>query len=184
MLHQLLKMKRSDCEFLTKCFRLSGRAVFYRYCFRNMKIEGFRPASVGVILLCVTCSLVGYMFSLRQNNKSYMATAISVRKFSVCWITAPSTEVAQNIAKTLVEGKLAACVNIMPNVTSVYSWKGKIESGTELLMMVKTRSSLVPKVITAVKGVHPYEVPEIIATELTQGLPSYMDWISENTLDE
>ena len=105
-------------------------------------------------------------------------------RYSVCWVTAPTAAVAETIARTLVEGRLAACVNIVPNMTSVYSWKGKVEVEPEIMLMIKTRTALVPRVVQAVKGMHPYEVPEVISAELEEGLPAYLNWIGESTQEE
>lgn len=99
----------------------------------------------------------------------------------VCFITAPSGEESLAIARDLVEGKLVACVNIIPGVRSVYTWKGKVEDSAEDLLVAKTRADLVDAVIARVKEIHSYEVPEVIALEIGAGLPEYLAWIGEVT---
>lgn len=97
-------------------------------------------------------------------------------------ITAPSLEVAKMIGRELVEHRLAACANIITPILSIYSWKGKIEHDEEVLIMVKTRAELVETaLIPAVKALHPYEVPEIIALNIQAGLKSYLEWIQDET---
>jgi len=100
----------------------------------------------------------------------------------VILITVPSTEVGRQIAKELLEKKLAACVNIFPAFHSIYRWEGKIVTDEEVLLLVKTSGDLVyDQVIPVVKGIHPYEIPEIIALPVMQGSQSYLDWIQAET---
>jgi periplasmic divalent cation tolerance protein len=105
--------------------------------------------------------------------------------FIVVLITVPSLEVGERIAASLLEKKLAACVNILPGVTSIYTWKGAVQKDQELLLVVKTRADLFhARLVPAVKAVHPYEVPEIIALPLVLGSPDYLDWIAAETQPE
>lgn len=97
-------------------------------------------------------------------------------------ITAPSLEVGEQIAQRLIERRLAACVNILPAVQSVYRWEGEVQRETEHLLLVKTRLGLFEDhLIPAVLEIHPYKIPEIIAIPLTSGLPSYLEWINQET---
>jgi periplasmic divalent cation tolerance protein len=102
-------------------------------------------------------------------------------EYSVVWITVPSEDVAKKLAHGLVEAKLAACVNIIPKLESVYWWQGQIETASELLLMVKTKTSLLSELIPFVKKNHPYTVPEIISARLGNGNPDYYEWIRKNT---
>jgi periplasmic divalent cation tolerance protein len=100
----------------------------------------------------------------------------------VVLITAPSLQVAEQIAQCLVQKKLAACVNILPSIQSTYRWEGKIHHETEILLMAKTRASLFDDhLIPAVLEIHPYKVPEIIAVPVLNGLPGYLEWINQET---
>ncbi len=94
--------------------------------------------------------------------------------------TTNSQESALNIAQTLVKNKLCACVNIVPKVYSVYSWKDKIETDEEYLMLIKTKKDLFEKVNNKIQEIHPYEVPEVISLDITEGSKSYLDWIVSN----
>ncbi|KAH8860631.1 Protein CutA [Schistosoma japonicum] len=85
---------------------------------------------------------------------------------SVVLITCPNSSVAETIADTLVSRKLAACVNIIPSIKSVYVWEGKVERSDELLLMAKTQSKLIPSLTEVVKDMHPYECPEIIGLNI------------------
>jgi periplasmic divalent cation tolerance protein len=94
----------------------------------------------------------------------------------VVLITAGSEE-AHKIAKLLVKEKKAACVNIVPGVDSLFRWKGKIDSVRESLLLVKTKASLFPEVVSLVKETHSYEVPEIIALPIIGGSEDYLKWL-------
>ena len=85
---------------------------------------------------------------------------------------------AKEISKSLLESRLIACSNIVPNITSIYRWEGNICEDGEYLMILKSRSDLFEKVKTNIEILHPYEVPEIIALEITDGNKSYLDWLN------
>ena len=101
--------------------------------------------------------------------------------YLVVFITASSYEEARKIASALVDLKKAACVNIVPKVNSLFRWKGKIEEAEESLMVVKTRAELFPDVVSTVKSIHSYDVPEIIALPIIEGNPDYLAWLKEET---
>ncbi|XP_052600299.1 protein CutA isoform X3 [Peromyscus californicus insignis] len=111
---------------------------------------------------------------------------------SAAFVTCPNEKVAKEIARAVVEKRLAACVNLIPQITSIlcspsfsdlfsYEWKGKIEEDSEVLMMIKTQSSLVPALTEFVRSVHPYEVAEVIALPVEQGNPPYLHWVRQVT---
>lgn len=95
----------------------------------------------------------------------------------ITFITAP-TEVAERIATTLVEDKLAACVNIIDRVSSIYRWEGQVERATEALLIVKGMAAQTSVLIDRVREIHPYEVPETISFDITAGNQDYLDWLS------
>ena len=101
--------------------------------------------------------------------------------YSVILSTFPSKKEAKKVSEMLLEKKLAACVNIIDKIESAYWWKGKIEKGKEVLVIIKTRESLVEKVIDEVKKNHSYTVPEIIEIPIKKGNRSYLNWIDEVT---
>lgn len=93
----------------------------------------------------------------------------------------PTREVATQIARTLVEQQLAACVQISSPITSCYSWEGKVCEEQEFSLQIKCLAACYPKLQQAVIASHPYEVPELIAVPVSQGLPAYLEWIKENS---
>jgi periplasmic divalent cation tolerance protein len=96
----------------------------------------------------------------------------------IVFITVASTEEASRIAQLLVEKKLAACVQILPEMQSVYCWKGEIEQQPEILILAKTVKSKFSELETQVRAVHSYETPEIVATPITNGSTPYLEWLS------
>jgi periplasmic divalent cation tolerance protein len=97
--------------------------------------------------------------------------------YSVVFITAEDQKQAEKIANALVEHKLAACVNIIPKIRSIFIWKGKKDSCDELLLIAKTRSKNFNKLKQKVKQLHSYDVPEIISIPIEKGDKRYLDWI-------
>ena len=100
-------------------------------------------------------------------------------EYIVIFITAPDEDVAQRIARALVEEKLAGCVNIIKDIRSIYFWQGRVEDEPEVLMVVKTKRELFNKLKDRVKSVHPYSVPEIIAMPIIEGSEDYLKWLDE-----
>src|SRR6266567_41804 len=95
--------------------------------------------------------------------------------------TAGSQEEAGKIARHLVEHKLAACVNIIPGIESVYRWKGKVESAREWLLLIKTTAEKFSQVRDAISELHSYDLPECIALAIEDGSPDYLAWIGCST---
>jgi periplasmic divalent cation tolerance protein len=99
----------------------------------------------------------------------------------ICFVSAPSPEVAQALAMLVVEQKLAACVSIMPNVRSVYRWKGEVAIDEEVLMVIKTSQARVSELKDAILANHPYETPEFVAVQSTDASKAYADWVFAST---
>lgn len=94
--------------------------------------------------------------------------------------TTAKAEDAGKIATQLVERKLAACVQIVEPITSVYRWQGKIESEQEILLLIKSTQDLIPGIAELLDEIHPYEVPELIATPIVGGSTSYLSWLEDS----
>ncbi|HSZ61675.1 MAG TPA: divalent-cation tolerance protein CutA [Terriglobales bacterium] len=94
--------------------------------------------------------------------------------------TCGSLEEARSIAHALVERQLAACVNIIPQIESVYRWKDEVETSTEWLLLIKTTAEAVDRTREALTELHSYEIPECIEIAIEAGSPAYLDWIGES----
>ena len=92
--------------------------------------------------------------------------------------TCPDPETARGLAADLVENRLAACVNIVPGLTSVYRWEGRTEESPECLMLIKTSEESVARLRDRIVELHPYELPEVVAVPVVDGLPAYLDWVT------
>jgi len=92
--------------------------------------------------------------------------------------TCPDQKTAEDIATYLIREKLAACVNIIPGITSIYEWQGQIEKAQEQQLIIKSHSDKYMEIEDRIKKHHPYELPEIIAVPIERGLPEYLQWIN------
>ena len=101
--------------------------------------------------------------------------------YIVVLITVPSKDVGRQVARALLDQRLAACVNLVPGVSSLYIWEGQIQDDEEVLLVAKTRGDLFAGLASAVRAVHPYAVPEIIALPVVAGSQDYLDWIKNTT---
>jgi periplasmic divalent cation tolerance protein len=95
----------------------------------------------------------------------------------LAFCTAPDLETADHLGTRLVEEGLAACVNLLPGIRSLYRWQGRLQRDAEVLLLIKTREVLFPALASRLRELHPYELPEIIACPISQGLPDYLNWV-------
>lgn len=105
-----------------------------------------------------------------QNQAEYLLV------MSAC----PNVRVAEALANQIIDQKLAACVNILPQIISVYEWQGQSERSDESLLLIKTTEEKYKALETLIATLHPYELPEVVAVPISKGLPGYMAWISDN----
>ena len=99
----------------------------------------------------------------------------------LAYCTCPNSESARAVAETLVSEHLAACVNILPGISSVYRWEGRIETAGEVLLMIKTSAPRVAAIIDRITELHPYDVPEVICHTIAAGQERYLDWVRQRT---
>jgi periplasmic divalent cation tolerance protein len=100
---------------------------------------------------------------------------------TVTLVTCATAREARRIAQALVQERLAACVNILPGVASVYRWEGKIARGRELLLVVKSRAALSRRLVARVRQLHSYRVPEVVTFPIATGNADYLRWVREST---
>jgi periplasmic divalent cation tolerance protein len=95
--------------------------------------------------------------------------------------TFPTAEAAEHAGTAVVTAKLAACVNILPGMSSIYRWQGAVERAEEVILLAKTRGSVAARLIETLRVEHPYEVPDIIVVPIVAGDPAYLAWIAAET---
>ena len=98
----------------------------------------------------------------------------------VVLVTCPTSTRAVGLAETLVKQRLAACVNILPSIRSVFRWQGKIDRAKELLLLIKTTQARFPALERAIRKLHPYDVPEVLALRVAKGFAPYLEWVAES----
>lgn len=97
------------------------------------------------------------------------------------FVTCPDRVTAERIARALVEERLAACGNVLPDLVSIYRWEGAVETDAECLLLLKTRDGLLDPLSDRLHALHPYDVPELLAVEVERGAPAYLRWVVEET---
>lgn len=102
----------------------------------------------------------------------------SAAKFAIVLVTAPDLKIARALAKAALQAKLIACANLVPKIESHYWWQGKIESGAEVLLILKTRKAKLPALEKLILAEHPYDTPEFLVLPLVAGSKKYLDWLA------
>ena len=98
--------------------------------------------------------------------------------------TSPDEERGRAMAKTLVSKRLAACVNVIPGVTSIYRWEDQVREDPECLLIIKSTGDKIEDLAGQIEKLHPYELPEVLAVPVTGGLPAYLDWVRNSVQDD
>jgi periplasmic divalent cation tolerance protein len=99
----------------------------------------------------------------------------------VTFVTCRDRVQARRIARALVAERLAACVNVVPGVRSIYAWKGKLEEAREVLLLIKSRRALAKRLAARIRALHSYEIPEVVSVPVTSGSTDYLRWLREST---
>lgn len=99
----------------------------------------------------------------------------------IAFCTCPDTQTARTIANILIEQGLAACINLLPGIESIYRWEDELKSDTEVLLLIKYAAANAERLQGVIVANHPYELPEIIAVSIEAGLPAYLDWIRDSS---
>ena len=102
---------------------------------------------------------------------------MAAEKFSIALVTAPDLKTARALANFALRAKLIACANLVPKIESHYWWRGKIESGNEVLLILKTRKSHLPALEKLILAKHPYDTPEFVVLRISSGNKKYLDWL-------
>lgn len=117
--------------------------------------------------------------SFIANNQAYLTPTMNSGHVTVTYVTAPNEDVARKLAKQLVENRLAACVNIVKTIESIFEWKGVIEHEQESMLIIKSHSKKTKDLIEFVEKNHPYDCPEVLAVKVDSGSKKYLEWVEE-----
>ncbi|XP_071881335.1 protein CutA homolog [Anas platyrhynchos] len=136
----------------------------------------------GTVLLVMTLSLLMYpvLRSLALQMHAAVTGSYISGTHSIAFINCLNEQIAKDIARGIMDKRLAAYVNILPKSSALYFWKGELEESTEILLLVKTRTSKIGELSNYVRSIHPFEIPEVISLPIDQGNPLYLKWIEEN----
>ncbi|XP_014203754.1 uncharacterized protein LOC106636037 [Copidosoma floridanum] len=167
--YSLFSTVPSKCILNLRHYLEFGVSLFIPYRLGKFQLGMLGKPTIGLLtFLCFSRGLQA------QSTK-----AMSAGIHSVVYVTVGKEDEAKMLARGIVENRLAACVNIVPKITSVYRWKNEIQEDSELLLMIKTRTDTVDVLTEYVKSNHSYEVCEVISLPIQNGNKAYLDWISD-----
>uniref|UniRef100_UPI00398F2641 protein CutA homolog isoform X1 n=2 Tax=Pristiophorus japonicus TaxID=55135 RepID=UPI00398F2641 len=143
-------------------------------------------SGLGALLLVLIMALLLYpgLKNIAVHLHSAVTGSYISGTHSVVFISCPNEQVGKIIARTIMEKKLAACVNIIPKMFSIYFWDSQITEATEALLVIKTRSSKIHELTEFIRSVHPFEIPEVLSLPVDQGNPLYLKWIEAAVPEE
>jgi periplasmic divalent cation tolerance protein len=104
----------------------------------------------------------------------------TAKRYRLVLVTAPDVKTARQLARKALRARLIACANLVPKIESHYRWRGKVERGTEVLLIMKTTAARVVELEKLILAAHPYDTPELLVLALDQGTPRYLDWLDQN----
>lgn len=114
------------------------------------------------------------------DSKNEISDAYIPGSASIAYVTTPDETVAKQLARGLIDRKLAACINIIPKITSIYQWEGELNEDSEVMMMIKTGTHCIDEISKYIRENHPYKVAEVISIPIENGNPPYMDFINQS----
>ncbi|KAI4366544.1 hypothetical protein MLD38_022408 [Melastoma candidum] len=163
------------------CVLTFGISNLFSYPAVSSSLSAFRTGCAQSLpLLSVSRSKLG---SRGVQSARMEGGSAAVVESIVVYVTVPNKEAGKKLAESIIKERLAACVNRVPGIESVYHWQGKIETDSEELLIIKTRKSLLEPLTRHVKANHEYEVPEVIALPILGGNDKYLEWIKSSTRD-
>ncbi|XP_062815068.1 protein CutA homolog isoform X2 [Anolis carolinensis] len=141
-----------------------------------------RPGPITAWFLAVTFSLLMYplLRTMGLQLHSAMTGSYISGSHSLAFVSCPNEQIAREIARAIMEKQLAASVDILPRALTMYVWKGEIEESTEILLLLKTRTSKIKELSDYIRSAHPFEIPELISLLIDQGNPAHLKWIEES----
>ncbi|XP_066112466.1 protein CutA homolog isoform X2 [Saccopteryx bilineata] len=148
-------------------------------------LPGYPRLSVLICLLILTASFLTYpmLRTLSLQLHSAVTGSYVSGTYSVVFVNCPNEQIARDIARSVLDKKLAGSVNILPKASSLFFWNGEIEEATEILLLIKTKTSKVHVLSSYVRLVHPFEIPELFSLPMDQGDVHYLKWLEDSMED-
>ncbi|XP_004775689.1 protein CutA homolog isoform X3 [Mustela lutreola] len=149
-------------------------------------LPGYLQPSVLICLLILTTAFLSYpmLRTLSLQLRSAVAGSYVSGTYSIVFVNCPNEQIARDIARASLDKKLAASVNILPKASSLYFWNGEIEEATEILLLIKTKTSKVHALSSYIRLVHPFEIPEVFSLPMDQGDVHYFKWLEEGVEED
>ncbi|XP_006054196.2 protein CutA homolog isoform X3 [Bubalus kerabau] len=149
-------------------------------------LPGSTRPSIFICFLILTASLLTYsvLRTLSLQLLSVVTGSYVSGTYSIVFVNCPNEQIARDIARAILDKKLAASVNILPKASSLYYWNGEIEEATEILLLIKTKTSKIHMLSSYIRLVHPFEIPELFSLPMDQGDVRYLKWLEEGMEEE
>ncbi|CAL8320412.1 unnamed protein product [Lota lota] len=162
--------------------RMEG--LYQRCCKESIFHSVFRSLCVLCLLVFLSVVLYPGLWSIGARLYAAVTGSAVAGHHSVLLISTPNEQVARDIGRAIMERQMAASINILPRTSSLYYWKGEIQDATEIVMLVKTKTSKIQKVIDHVRSIHPYENPDVLCLAVGYASASYVRWMDEAVPDD
>ncbi|XP_068191080.1 protein CutA homolog isoform X1 [Antennarius striatus] len=164
----------------------TGMECLLRRCHQEAGFSSvFRSVLITVCLILVLCvSLYPGLWSIGVRLHSAWTGSFVPGHHSILLLNSPTEQAAKDIGRAIMEKRLAASINILSRTSTMYYWKGEIQDASEILMLVKTKTSQIQRVIDYVRSFHPYANPEVLSFPVEEGSLSYMKWMDEAVPDD
>ncbi|XP_029941370.1 protein CutA homolog, partial [Salarias fasciatus] len=158
-------------------FQRCHKEIFLNSVFRSVLL-------ISCLFVVLSVSLYPGLWSIGVQVRSVFTGSYIPGHHSVLLINSPNEQAAKDISRAIMERRLAASINILPRTSTMYLWKGEIEDTSEILMLVKTKSSKIQQVTDYVRSIHPYANPEVLSFPVEDGSLAYMKWMDEAIPDD
>ncbi|XP_072530196.1 protein CutA homolog [Salminus brasiliensis] len=157
----------------------------YQRCHKDTMSKSFSKSRLWLIFgtMMMTATLYPMLRMLGVQLYSALSGSYMPGHHSILLINCPTEQTAKDIGRHIMEKRMAACVNILPRTSTMYYWKGQIQDASEVLLLVRTRTSLIQRLTENVIAVHPYEIPEILSFPIEDGSMSYLKWMDDAVPD-
>lgn len=158
--------------------------LYPRWCKESIFHSVFRFLCVLCLVVVLSAAVYPGLWSLGVRLHAVFTGGYVAGRHSVLLINSPNEQVARDIGRAIMEQQMAASINILPRTSTLYYWKGEVQDATEFVMLVKTKTSKIQKVIDYVRSIHPYGNPDVVSLSVGAASTSYTRWVDEAVPDD